>query len=86
LTTKLDDQRDDFNFPMVNYPFLDNNIPSSPAYGVYMSQLIRYSRTCNSYQVFLHRSVPLTRTGLSQGFIETRLRSTLKRFLVVTFI
>jgi len=47
LTTKLYDKRDDFRFPTVNYPFLDSNILSS-AYGVYMSQLIRYSRTCNS--------------------------------------
>jgi len=60
----------------VNYPFLDSNIPSSPAYGVYMWQLIRYSRTCNSYQDFLHRSILLTRKLLSQGFIKTRLRST----------
>jgi len=29
LTTKLYDKRDDFNFPIVNYPFLDNNIPYS---------------------------------------------------------
>jgi len=54
LTTKLYDKRDDFKFPIVNYTFLDSNIPSSPAYGVYKSQLIRYSRTCNSYQDFLH--------------------------------
>jgi len=80
LTTKLYDKRDEFNFPIVNYPFLDNNISSSPAYGVYMSQLIRYSRTCNSYRDFLHRSVLLTRKLLNQGFIETRLRSILKKF------
>jgi len=52
LDNKLYDKRDDFNFPIVNYPFLDSNSPSSPAYGVYMSQLIRYSRTSNSYQDF----------------------------------
>jgi len=86
LTTKLYDKRDDFNFPIVNYPFLDSNIPSSPAYGVFISQLIRYSRTCNSYQDFLHRSVLLTRKLLSQGFIETRLRSTIKICLVITII
>jgi len=44
LTTKLYDKRDDFNFPIINYPFLDGNIPSSHASGVYMSQLIRYSK------------------------------------------
>jgi len=80
LTTELYDKRDDFNFPIVNYPFLDSNIPSSLAYGVYISQLIRYSRTCNSYRNFLHRSVLLTRKLLSQGLIETRLISTLKKF------
>jgi len=80
LTTKLYDKPDDFNFPIVNYPFLESNIPSSPAYGVYMSQLIRYSRTCNSYQDFLRRSVLLTRKLLNQGFIETRIWSILKKF------
>jgi len=44
LTTKHYDKRDNFNFPIANYPFLYSNIPSSPAYGVYMSQLIRYSK------------------------------------------
>jgi len=86
LTTKLYNKCDDFNFPIVNYPFIDSNIPSSPAYDVYMSQLIRYSWTCNSYRDVLHWSVLLTRKLLSQGFIETRLRSTVKMFLVVTII
>jgi len=79
LTTKLYDKRDEFNFPIVNYPFLNSNTPLSPSYGVYMSQLIRDSRTCNSYQDFLHRSVLLTRKLLSQVFIGTRLRSTIKK-------
>ena len=37
LKTKLYDKRDDFNFPIVNFPFLSSNIPASPAYGVYIS-------------------------------------------------
>jgi len=78
VTSQLYDKRDDVNFPIVNFPFLDSNIPSSPAYGVYMSPLIRYSIACNSYQDFLHQSVLLTTKLLIQGFIETRLRSTLK--------
>jgi len=40
-------------------------------------QLIRYSKTCDSYQYFLHRSVLLTRKLINQCFIETRLRSRL---------
>jgi hypothetical protein len=41
LRTKLYDKRDDFNFPIVNFPFICSNIPASPAYGLYISQLIR---------------------------------------------
>ena len=40
LTTSLYDKRDDFNFAIVNFPFLCSNIPLSPVYGVYISQLM----------------------------------------------
>jgi hypothetical protein len=37
---KLYGKRDDFNFPIVNFPFICSNIPAAPAYGVYISGLI----------------------------------------------
>ena len=37
------DKRDDFNFEIVNSPFLDGHVPRSPSYGVYISQLIRFA-------------------------------------------
>jgi hypothetical protein len=40
LTTSLYDKHDDFDFAIVNFPFLCSNIPLSPAYGLYISQLI----------------------------------------------
>ena len=43
LRTKLYDKRDDFNFPIVNFPFVCSNIPAAPAYGVYISHLIDIS-------------------------------------------
>jgi hypothetical protein len=54
--TQLYDNRDDFNFSIVNFPYqcTCSNIPSSPAYGVYVSQLIRYARACSSYDQFLN--------------------------------
>ena len=39
LHTSLYDKRDDFNFHITNFPFLSSNIPSSPAYSVFISQL-----------------------------------------------
>ena len=43
LRTKLYDKRDDFNFPIVNFPFICSNFPAAPVYGVYIS----------GYEIFL---------------------------------
>ena len=39
----------------VNFPYLCSNMLSSPAYGVYVSQLIQYARACSAYDQFLIR-------------------------------
>ena len=59
LRTSLYDKRDDFNFHITNFPILSSNIPSSPAYGVFISQLIRYARACSSYGCFILRATRL---------------------------
>ncbi len=61
LRTKLYGKRDDFNVPIVNFPFICQNIPAAPAYEVYISQLILYSRACWSYKDFLDSGLLLTR-------------------------
>jgi hypothetical protein len=80
LRMKLYDKRDDFNFPIVNFPFICSNISAASAYGVYISQLIRYSRACGSYQDFLDRELLLTRKLLNQGFLLVKLKSSLRTF------
>ena len=80
LNTKLYDKRDDFDFPIVNFPFMDSNIPSSPAYGVYISQLVRYARACSNYVDFKRRCKALTSKLISQGFIESKLKVAAKKF------
>ena len=68
LRTKLYDKRDDFNFPFVKFPFLCSKIlQPAPAYGVYISQLIQYSRACGSN--FLDRGLLLTGKLLTHGFL-----------------
>ena len=52
LSTRLYDKRDDFDFHIVNFPFLSSNIPSGPSHGVYISQLIGYARCCSHYEDF----------------------------------
>ena len=49
LSTKTYDKRDDFNFKIINFPDMCSNIPASPAYGAYISQLIRYARASSNY-------------------------------------
>lgn len=80
LNTKVYDKRDDFSFPIVNFPFLSSNIPTAPAYGVYISQLVRYSRACSSYDDFARRGMLLTNKLLQQGYEEERLKTTFRKF------
>ena len=80
LSTRLYDKRDDFNFAIINFPHLDSNIPLSPSYGVYISQLIRYARACSSYGDFVDRLSHLSCKLLKQGYLRERLVSTFKRF------
>ena len=80
LCVKLYDKRDDFNFPIVNFPFICSNIPASPAYGVYVSQLIRYARACSLYNDFLARSENLTSKLMRQGYSSSRLKTAFKKF------
>jgi hypothetical protein len=72
------DKRDEFTFPIVNFPFISSNIPASPAYGVYISELVRYSRVCAQYNDCLDRAQLLTQKLLKQGYVATRLNSLLQ--------
>jgi hypothetical protein len=80
LRTKLYEKRDDFNLPIVNFPFICSNIPAAHADAVYLSQLIRYSKACGSYQDVLDRGLLLTRKLLNQGFLLVKLKSSLQKF------
>jgi hypothetical protein len=77
---KQTDTIDDFNFPIVNFPFTCSNIRAAPAYGVSISQLIRYSRDCGSYHDTLDRGLLLTRKLLYQGFLLIKLKSSLLKY------
>ena len=44
--TSVYDKRDDFGFPIVNFPWFSGNVPRLPSYVVYISQLVRFARCC----------------------------------------
>ena len=74
LSTKLYDKCDDFNFRIVNFPYICSNIPESAAYGVYISQLVRYARACYSYGDFIDRGRLLTKKLVDQGYTLEKLK------------
>ena len=80
LHTSIYDKRHDFNFHITNFPFLSSNISTSPAYGVFISQLIRYARACSSYGCFILRTTRLSNKLLEQGYVKERLKSSLRKF------
>ena len=61
VKTKIYDKRDDFDFDIENFPFLDGDNPRSASYGVYISQLIHVDD-------FNTRKKVLTAKLLRQGY------------------
>ena len=57
VSSKLYDKRDDFVFEIVNFPFLDGDVPRSPSYGVYISQLIHFARVSSYVDDFSNRNL-----------------------------
>ena len=42
---------------IVNFQFLNGDVPSTPAYGVYISHGIRFARVCSNVKYFNIRSL-----------------------------
>ena len=68
VSTKIYDKRDDFDFEIVNFPFLDGDVPRSTSYGVYISQLIHFARASNDVADFNTRNKLLTQKLLKQCY------------------
>ena len=67
-SSKIYNKRDDFCFEIVNFPFLDGDVPCSPSYGVYIFQLIRFARVCSNDDDFNNRNLFLTAKLSKQGY------------------
>ena len=74
FVTSLYDKRKDFNFQIVSYPFLCGNVPKKQSYGVFLSQVVRFSRVCMRYQCFINECKILVRKLLKQGYMENTIK------------
>ena len=80
VSSKIYDKRDDFDFDIVNFPFLDGDVPRSTSYGVYISQLIRFARVSSHVADFNARNKSSTANLLQQGYRYHKLRKTFSKF------
>ena len=80
VSSKIYDKQDDFNFEIVNFPFLDGDVPRSPSYGVYISQLIRFARVCSGVDDFNNRNLFLTSKLLKQGYRYHKILKAFSKF------
>ena len=78
-STKIYDKRDDFDFYIVHFPFLDGDVPRRTLYGVYISQLNRFTGASNVSD-FNCRNKALTAKLLRQGYRYHKLRKTFSKF------
>ena len=73
-------KRDDFDFDIVNFPFLDGDVPRSTSRGVNISQHIQFARVSSQVADFNARNKSLTAKLLQQGHRYHKLRKTFSNF------
>ena len=66
---------------LFNLFYMCSNIPASPAYRVYISQLIRYARASSNCSDFLKRHLYLGNRLQDQGYEKIRLIRSLRKFI-----
>ena len=87
VSTKIYDKRNDFDFDfdIVNFPFLDGDVPRRPSYGVYKSQLIRFARASSHVSDFNSCNKFLTAKLLKQCYRYHKLRKASSKFYRMHF-
>ena len=85
MKTKIYDKRDDFDFDIVNFPFIDGDVPRSASYGVYISQLIRFARVSSHVDNILILNNVLTAKLLRKGYRYHKLCKAFSKFLTAAF-
>ena len=81
VSTKIyENKRDDFDFDIINFLFLDGDVPRRTSYGVYISQLIRFAGASSNLSDFNYRNKALTAKLLRQGYRFFKLRKAFSKF------
>ena len=74
IHTSVYDKRNDCGFPIVNFTWLNGDVPRLPSYGIYISQLVRFARCCTSVFDFHSKNLKNTSKLLTKGYRYHKLR------------
>ena len=80
ISCKIYDKRNDFDFEIVNFPYMDGDVPRRASYGVYISQLVRFDRVSSHVTDFNTRNILSTAKFLNQGGRYHKLRKACPKF------
>ena len=82
FTSMLYDKRHAFSFDVINYPCLTySNVPSKPAYGIYLSQILRVARNSSKISSFNEAVNKMTIEFLNKGFLACKLGFVFTKFI-----
>ena len=84
VSTKLYDKRDDFDFDIVNFPFLDGDVPRRTSYAVYISQLIRFARASSNLMTLTTVIKPLLPNFLGRAIVILNFVRRFRNFIADT--
>ena len=74
VSTKIFAKLNDFDFDIVNFPFLDGDVPRHTSYWVYIAQVIRFARASLKLSDFNSRNKDFTAKLLRQDYYYFNLR------------
>ena len=84
VSTKIYNKRDDFDFDLVDFPFLDCDVPRRISYGVYIFQRIRFARASSNLSDFNCRNKVLTAKLLRQSYLFLNFVRRFRNFIADT--
>ena len=79
VSSKIYDKCDGFDYDKVSFAILDGEVPRRASYGVYISQLIRFTRVCNHATDVNARKKYLTAKLFQQGYRYHKLQKTFSK-------
>ena len=74
----------DFDFDIVNFPFLDSDVPRRTSYGVYISQLIRFARASSNLNNLTTVIKPLLPNFLGRAIVILNFVRRFRNFIADT--